>query len=204
MCSKHVEAWNKLTVKQKFCASSYLISEINILWCTVSKTSTNNCCSFVYGDRWRHFCIQQIMQLLSPNDTTRHFVMKLRSDLFLDKPAACHSRIACLSSWMILVCNRLIYIIVFVIKYERRLRQTENLVPRNILGYKGEEIKSRRKTYSRGRTDIVSVATRLRDGWKGTEIPFRTVDFLMAKHVRTGSGVHPDYIPMGTEGFSPG
>jgi len=30
MCSKHVEAWNKLTVKQKFCASSWLITEINI------------------------------------------------------------------------------------------------------------------------------------------------------------------------------
>jgi len=30
MCLKHVEAWNKLTVKQKFCASSWLITEINI------------------------------------------------------------------------------------------------------------------------------------------------------------------------------
>ena len=29
MCSKHVEAWNKLIVKQKFCASSWLITEIN-------------------------------------------------------------------------------------------------------------------------------------------------------------------------------
>jgi hypothetical protein len=28
MCSKHVEEWNKLTVKQKFCASSWLITEI--------------------------------------------------------------------------------------------------------------------------------------------------------------------------------
>ena len=28
MCSKHVEAWNKLIVKQKFCASSLLITEI--------------------------------------------------------------------------------------------------------------------------------------------------------------------------------
>jgi len=27
-CSKHVEAWNKLIVKQKFCASSWLITEI--------------------------------------------------------------------------------------------------------------------------------------------------------------------------------
>jgi len=39
MCSKHVEAWNKLIVKRKFCASSWLITEINILSCTVSKTS---------------------------------------------------------------------------------------------------------------------------------------------------------------------
>ena len=39
VCSKHVEAWNKLIVKQKFCASSWLITEINILRCTVSKTS---------------------------------------------------------------------------------------------------------------------------------------------------------------------
>jgi len=39
MCSKHVEAWNKLTVKQTFCASSWLITEINILRCTISKTS---------------------------------------------------------------------------------------------------------------------------------------------------------------------
>jgi len=37
--SKHVEAWNKLIVKQKFCASSWLITEIKILRCTVSKTS---------------------------------------------------------------------------------------------------------------------------------------------------------------------
>ena len=38
-CSKHVEAWNKLIVKQKFCASSLLITETNILRCTVSKMS---------------------------------------------------------------------------------------------------------------------------------------------------------------------
>ena len=41
MCSKHVEAWNKLIVKQKFRASSWLITKINILRCTVSKTSKN-------------------------------------------------------------------------------------------------------------------------------------------------------------------
>jgi len=39
MWSKHVEARNKLIVKQKFCASSWLNTEINILRCTVSKTS---------------------------------------------------------------------------------------------------------------------------------------------------------------------
>ena len=39
MCSKHVEALSKLTVKQKFCASSWLITEIDILRCNVSKTS---------------------------------------------------------------------------------------------------------------------------------------------------------------------
>ena len=39
MCSKHVEAWNKLIVKQKFFISNWLITEINMLICTVSKTS---------------------------------------------------------------------------------------------------------------------------------------------------------------------
>ena len=39
MCSKHVEAWNKLILKQKFCTSSWLITEINKVICTVSKTS---------------------------------------------------------------------------------------------------------------------------------------------------------------------
>jgi len=32
MCSKHVEAWNKLIVKQKFCASSWLITEIKTIY----------------------------------------------------------------------------------------------------------------------------------------------------------------------------
>jgi len=41
MCSTHVEAWNKLIVKQKFCASNWLITELNTLRCTVSKTSKN-------------------------------------------------------------------------------------------------------------------------------------------------------------------
>jgi len=39
MCSKHVEARYKLILKLKYCASSSLITKINILRCTVSKTS---------------------------------------------------------------------------------------------------------------------------------------------------------------------
>ena len=38
MCSKHVEAWNKTNCKTKFCTSSWLNTEINILRCTVSNT----------------------------------------------------------------------------------------------------------------------------------------------------------------------
>jgi len=29
VCSKHVEAWNKLIAKQKLCASSWLITEMH-------------------------------------------------------------------------------------------------------------------------------------------------------------------------------
>jgi len=43
-CSKHVEAWNKLIVKQKFCVSSWLITKTNILRCAVSKTSKFSIC----------------------------------------------------------------------------------------------------------------------------------------------------------------
>ena len=38
LCSKHVEAWNKLIVKQSLCIN-WLITKITILRCTVSKTS---------------------------------------------------------------------------------------------------------------------------------------------------------------------
>ena len=39
-CSKHVEAWNKLIVKQKFCASSWFITELNPSWCRNHITET--------------------------------------------------------------------------------------------------------------------------------------------------------------------
>jgi len=41
MCSKHVEAWNKLIVKQKFCASSWLITEINASLCNKCSQNVN-------------------------------------------------------------------------------------------------------------------------------------------------------------------
>jgi len=40
MCSKHVEAWNKL-VKQKFCASSWLITEIKNIWFLIKMVLTD-------------------------------------------------------------------------------------------------------------------------------------------------------------------
>ena len=35
MFRAHVEAWNKLIVKQNFCATSWLITEINYYWCYI-------------------------------------------------------------------------------------------------------------------------------------------------------------------------
>ena len=46
MCSKHVEAWNKLIVKQKFCASSWLITELKTLM--MSKN-----CDETYWVKWK-------------------------------------------------------------------------------------------------------------------------------------------------------
>ena len=43
----------KLTVKQKFCASSWLITEINILRCTVSKTSKVRSVTNSFGDFYK-------------------------------------------------------------------------------------------------------------------------------------------------------
>ena len=103
MCSKHVEAWNKLIVKQKFYASSWLITEINILRCTVSKTSKfvqnvshidcrRDCCCGVkfQVDFLSHvLCTQQsitlelsaISQAVSHWSVTSEFPVKSRTSL---------------------------------------------------------------------------------------------------------------------------
>ena len=59
VCSKHVEAWNKLIVKQKFCASSWLITEINIRRYTVSKTSKGFKC---YMTELQHFTVKLLWE----------------------------------------------------------------------------------------------------------------------------------------------
>ena len=63
MCSKHVEAWNKLIVKQNFCASSWLITEINILRGTVSKTLKNSICMAKLITAWIRLTVLHIPQL---------------------------------------------------------------------------------------------------------------------------------------------
>ena len=42
MCSKHVQAWNKLIVKQTFCAESWLITEINAFYGRSRRTRPHN------------------------------------------------------------------------------------------------------------------------------------------------------------------
>ena len=72
MCSKHVEAWNKLIVKQKFCASSWLITEINIPRHTVSKTSkyesrfVTNCPLYRASILWDRQIVHRVTMGVSP------------------------------------------------------------------------------------------------------------------------------------------
>jgi len=47
MCSKHVEAWNKLIVKQKFCASSWLITDLNCYVVYMLQASPNCSACFI-------------------------------------------------------------------------------------------------------------------------------------------------------------
>jgi len=50
MCSKYVEAWNKLIVKQKFCASSWLSTEISIILCYVACPALPNVSTYLIND----------------------------------------------------------------------------------------------------------------------------------------------------------
>ena len=61
VCSKHVEVWNKLIVKQKFCASSWLITEINWVsqFClleAINDIELSSWSTFLY--EWQFMCDQ--------------------------------------------------------------------------------------------------------------------------------------------------
>jgi len=77
MCSKHVEAWDKLIVKQKFCASSWLITEINILRCTASKTSKKK--KNVYSLLPVQLCVVGINKWI---EVDLHYLMLHVNDLY--------------------------------------------------------------------------------------------------------------------------
>jgi len=68
MFSKHVQVWNKVIIKQKFCTSSWFITEIYILSCTVSKTSKFSValrqgkCRLYYMQRGCTLCEIEIMR----------------------------------------------------------------------------------------------------------------------------------------------
>jgi len=71
MCSKHAEAWNKLIVRQICCASSWLITEINILRCTDSKTSKSiQSCSF---RAWKHRNVQFVHTWFHRHKMATHY-----------------------------------------------------------------------------------------------------------------------------------
>jgi len=64
MCSKHVEAWNKLIVKQKFCASSWLISEISELrWWSAKRQNLKLCSNLSIEIDYFHFSVQKYVYI---------------------------------------------------------------------------------------------------------------------------------------------
>ena len=71
MCSKPVEAWNKLNVKQKRCASSWLITEKNTLrYCLETATykfdDTRGCVMQFWPPDDEHMCSMQWDASLTP------------------------------------------------------------------------------------------------------------------------------------------
>ena len=85
-CSKHVEAWNKLIVKQKFCASSWLITEIN--WPLRFGFNT--------GRRW-HLAtnLPDIITIIADYVTTKWHAIQI---YFLTDPGLCQKWILTLAS----------------------------------------------------------------------------------------------------------
>jgi len=115
MCSKHVEAWNKLVVKQKFCASSWLITVINKLraefqqnlwsgvWQCFSTLELSRCVFGVYIAGYAyclvaqmlkfvivaHFFVTWISQYSASNEISLHFqIHSLHSLPYYDRSTA--------------------------------------------------------------------------------------------------------------------
>ena len=95
MCSKHVEAWNKVIVKQNFCTSSWLITEINIGLCFLraysgrfSKLPLSNNTPLPQKKIYSHIFVRD--KLTSPFST--HGLIKFRNKTINAQP---------LNSWIL-------------------------------------------------------------------------------------------------------
>ena len=69
MCSKHVEAWNKLIVKQKFCSSSWLITEIN-KWTDSETPPPKKSIHFSWNFNMRELSLLLLLLLLSSSSSS--------------------------------------------------------------------------------------------------------------------------------------
>jgi len=79
MCSKHVEAWNKLIAKQKFYASSWLITEVNCIRVCVCVCVC--VCSCLWHTQWSQtvwvtcicICILEVQYVVSTRGLSSKF-----------------------------------------------------------------------------------------------------------------------------------
>ena len=81
MCSKHVEAWNELIVKQKFCASSWLSPDINMTQCQSHFRRDHNGysdCQIFWGNGWIFLCFGPGFKChsLKSNNWIRHICLR--------------------------------------------------------------------------------------------------------------------------------
>ena len=87
MCSKHVEAWNKLIIKQTFCASSWLITETKIYCYLFILNSFNHILQSMLFQRlqmqrWKktvRICILSLALILTNSSIWYRVVLSIRS-----------------------------------------------------------------------------------------------------------------------------
>ena len=75
MCSEHVQAWNKLIVKQKCCALSWLITDINYKGVSAAKHS-----SLCFLEKHTFECHNTITLILTNNKNNQLFPLFIKSD----------------------------------------------------------------------------------------------------------------------------